>query len=101
MLNLQHLINLKLMRGLIRIDNILLMGDRLILDAFRGDHNLFVRADELAEAWRIFTPVLHFIDAGGIKPLPYEYGSRGPVLADDMAKSVTGWKPYNTTMSKL
>jgi glucose-6-phosphate 1-dehydrogenase len=68
--------------------------ERLILDAVRGDHNLFVRVDELAEAWRIFTPVLHFIDAGGIKPIEYEYGSRGPVKADEMAKAIAGWEPY-------
>jgi len=68
--------------------------ERLILDAIRGDHNLFVRVDELAEAWRIFTPVLHFIDAGGIKPIEYEFGSRGPVKADEMAKAVAGWEPY-------
>jgi len=73
--------------------------ERLILDAIRGDHNLFVRVDELAEAWRIFTPVLHFIDAGGIKPLPYEYGSRGPAFADEMAKTITGWNPK--TSAKL
>jgi hypothetical protein len=36
--------------------------ERLILDVIRGDHNLFVRADELAAAWRIFTPLLHAIE---------------------------------------
>jgi len=64
--------------------------ERLILDAIRGDHNLFVRVDELAEAWRIYTPLLHFIDAGGIKPIEYEFGTRGPSKADDLARNV-GW----------
>ena len=32
--------------------------ERLILDALHGDSSLFVRDDELAAAWRIFTPVL-------------------------------------------
>eukprot|EP01124_Arcella_intermedia_P025794 TRINITY_DN4697_c0_g1_i1.p1 TRINITY_DN4697_c0_g1~~TRINITY_DN4697_c0_g1_i1.p1 ORF type:complete len:548 (+),score=84.86 TRINITY_DN4697_c0_g1_i1:166-1644(+) len=68
--------------------------ERLILDATQGDHNLFVRVDELAEAWRIFTPVLHFIEAGGIKPIDYEYGSRGPARADEIAKAVASWEPY-------
>eukprot|EP01123_Difflugia_compressa_P009288 TRINITY_DN3031_c1_g2_i2.p1 TRINITY_DN3031_c1_g2~~TRINITY_DN3031_c1_g2_i2.p1 ORF type:complete len:528 (+),score=107.36 TRINITY_DN3031_c1_g2_i2:106-1689(+) len=68
--------------------------ERLILDAVRGDHNLFVRVDELAEAWRIFTPILHFIDAGGIKPIEYEYGSRGPTKADEIAKAVAAWEQY-------
>jgi len=64
--------------------------ERLILDAVRGDHNLFVRVDELAEAWRIYTPLLHYIDAGGIKPIEYEFGTRGPSKADDLARNV-GW----------
>jgi len=74
--------------------------ERLVLDALRGDHNLFVRVDELAEAWRIYTPVLHFIDAGGIKPIEYEFGSRGPSKADEIAKSAAGWEPYTYEWSK-
>lgn len=35
-------------------------------------------------AWEIFTPLLHKIDEGGLKPLPYEPGSRGPVEADEL-----------------
>ena len=56
----------------------------LILDAIRGDHSLFVRNDELLEAWRIFTPVLHQIEAEGsdIQPIIYPYGSRGPKEGD-------------------
>lgn len=42
------------------------------------------RSDELAEAWRVFTPLLHKIDAGDIKPVPYKYGSRGPPESDKM-----------------
>lgn len=34
----------------------------LILDAFKGDHSNFVRDDELDIAWKIFTPLLHWID---------------------------------------
>lgn len=36
--------------------------EALILDAFRGDHSNFVRDDELDVAWKIFTPILHWID---------------------------------------
>jgi len=32
------------------------------LDAFKGDHSNFVRDDELDASWRIFTPLLHYID---------------------------------------
>ncbi len=36
--------------------------ERLILDVFVGSQMHFVRTDELAEAWRIFTPLLHKIE---------------------------------------
>jgi len=65
--------------------------ERLILEAIRGDHNLFVRADELAEAWRIFTPILHHLEKEKVKPIKYEFGSRGPPEADEQAKKV-GWE---------
>ncbi|KIJ70545.1 hypothetical protein HYDPIDRAFT_105287 [Hydnomerulius pinastri MD-312] len=55
--------------------------EALILDALNGDHSNFVRDDELDVAWKIFTPILHWIDGkNGVrpKPLPYPYGSRGP-----------------------
>ena len=49
--------------------------ERLILDVFYGLQTNFVRSDELAEAWRIFTPLLHRIDKEKIAPIPYTYGS--------------------------
>ena len=33
--------------------------ERLILDVLQGDQSHFVRGDELEEAWKIFTPMLH------------------------------------------
>lgn len=56
--------------------------ERLILDVFTGTQMHFVRNDELKEAWRIFTPILKKIDESQVKPLPYVYGSRGPIQAD-------------------
>ncbi|KAF9604409.1 hypothetical protein IFM89_006418 [Coptis chinensis] len=44
--------------------------ERLILDTYA--------------AWEIFTPLLHKIDRGELKPLPYKPGSRGPVEADEL-----------------
>jgi glucose-6-phosphate 1-dehydrogenase len=44
------------------------------LDVLRGDHNLFVRNDELEVAWRIFTPALHALDQQKIKPIQYPFG---------------------------
>jgi len=60
--------------------------ERLILDVVRGDHNLFVRSDELEAAWRIFTPILHRIERERIRPVLYDFGSRGPPGADELAQ---------------
>lgn len=57
--------------------------ESLILDILRGEQANFVRDDELTEAWRIFTPVLHEIERDHIQPEIYPAGSRGPVSADE------------------
>ncbi|XP_039460069.1 glucose-6-phosphate 1-dehydrogenase isoform X1 [Oreochromis aureus] len=62
--------------------------ERLILDVFCGSQMHFVRSDELREAWRIFTPILHQIEKEKPKPIPYKYGSRGPQEADDLVQKV-------------
>ncbi|XP_069065382.1 glucose-6-phosphate 1-dehydrogenase isoform X1 [Pleurodeles waltl] len=62
--------------------------ERLILDVFCGSQMHFVRSDELREAWRIFTPLLHTVESEKKPPIPYEYGSRGPPEADEMMKKV-------------
>lgn len=48
--------------------------ERLILDVFTGSQIHFVRSDELYEAWRIFTPLLHRIEKEKPKPIYYKYG---------------------------
>jgi len=58
--------------------------ERLLLDVVRGDHNLFVRNDELDAAWKIFTPILHTLEGEKIKPHEYVFGSRGLPAADEM-----------------
>lgn len=45
-------------------------------------------SDELREAWRIFTPLLHKIEREKLTPIPYIYGSRGPAEADELMKKV-------------
>ena len=52
-----------------------------------------MRADELDEAWKIFTPVLHEIENKKVVPAKYEYGSRGPVEADELL-SKYGYKHF-------
>ena len=49
--------------------------ESLILDALKGDHSNFVRNDELDASWRIFTPLLHYLDGNKeIVPMEYPYG---------------------------
>ncbi|KPA81983.1 glucose-6-phosphate 1-dehydrogenase putative (G6PD) [Leptomonas pyrrhocoris] len=57
--------------------------ESLINDALRGNSTNFVRKDELDVAWHIFTPLLHQIDRGELKPILYQAGTRGPKEADD------------------
>jgi len=59
---------------------------RMLLNVLRGDQSTFVRDDELRVAWEIFTPLLKRIEEDeSIRPIPYEYGSRGPKEADELA----------------
>lgn len=49
--------------------------ESLILDAMKGDHSNFVRDDELDNSWRIFTPLLHYLESNKeIVPMEYPYG---------------------------
>lgn len=57
----------------------------LLLDVFEGDRNLFIRADELAAAWDVFTPLLHEMESSRLAPLIYPYGSKGPAAARELA----------------
>ena len=49
--------------------------ERMFLNAARGDQALFVSAPELVEAWRIFTPLLHQIDARQPQPVIHPFGA--------------------------
>lgn len=62
--------------------------ESLVLDALKGDHSNFVRNDELDASWRLFTPLLHYLDNNNeIQPMEYPYGSRGPSCLDDFTGS--------------
>ncbi|CAE6509580.1 unnamed protein product [Rhizoctonia solani] len=72
--------------------------EALILDALKGDHSNFVRDDELDVAWKIFTPILHWIegrDGPAPRPQPYPYGSRGPKELNDFITKY-GYKRADT-----
>lgn len=59
--------------------------ERLILDVVQGDKRLFIRNDELEEAWKLFTPLLKTIEDDQMAPELYPYGSRGPIGAHYLA----------------
>ena len=60
--------------------------ESLLLDVMQGEKSLFIRGDELAAAWDIFTPALHDMDARRPRPEPYEFGSGGPAAAAGLAE---------------
>jgi glucose-6-phosphate 1-dehydrogenase len=68
---------------------------RLILDIIQGNQLNFVRSDELVEAWRIFTPLLHFIEEQKIKPIEYKYGSFSLPESDLLCEQVGKFKFCN------
>lgn len=59
--------------------------ERLILDVIRSDRSLFVRSDELEHSWKIFTPILQYLEKNKIRPVPYPAGVRAPPEADQLA----------------
>ena len=59
--------------------------ESLLLDVVKGDKSLFIRADELAAAWDVFTPVLHDLESCTIRPQGYDFGGLGPQSADALA----------------
>ncbi|KAI3387884.1 hypothetical protein SNEBB_008601 [Seison nebaliae] len=58
--------------------------ERLLIDVMYGNQVNFVNTDELHEAWRIFSPLLDKIEGEKVEPIPYKFGSRGPLAADDL-----------------
>jgi glucose-6-phosphate 1-dehydrogenase len=51
--------------------------ETLLADVAMGDQTLFVRADEVENSWRVYTPLVE----GPPTPLPYPAGSMGPPAA--------------------
>jgi glucose-6-phosphate 1-dehydrogenase len=59
--------------------------ESLLLDVILGNKGLFIRSDELAAAWDVFTPVLAQLDERRVVPEPYAFGSHGPASAAALA----------------
>jgi glucose-6-phosphate 1-dehydrogenase len=65
--------------------------ERLFLDAMAGDQTLFIRSDWIHLAWSLLTPVLNHWGAGA--PLPYDAGSWGPAISDElMSRDNRSWR---------
>ena len=58
--------------------------ETLLVDALRGEKSLFIRNDELAAAWDIFTPVLHELEEKKVRPELYDFGGKGPKSTDKL-----------------
>jgi glucose-6-phosphate 1-dehydrogenase len=56
--------------------------ERLLLDALIGDPTLFIRSDEVEQAWRICDPILEAWADGDAALAKYEAGTWGPREAD-------------------
>ena len=59
--------------------------ERLLLDVIAGEHSLFIRSDELAAAWEVFTPVLRDMEQRHVEPEIYAAGGPGPVQVHQLA----------------
>mmetsp|Transcript_63304 Transcript_63304/g.185049 ORF Transcript_63304/g.185049 Transcript_63304/m.185049 type:complete len:795 (-) Transcript_63304:69-2453(-) len=71
--------------------------EKLIHDVIQGESHNFVRRDELEEAWRIFDPLLHKLEAAEPRtPERYTFGSRGPLKADELIDRL-GYRRYTVT----
>jgi glucose-6-phosphate 1-dehydrogenase len=58
--------------------------ERLLLDAMVGDPTLFIRSDEVDQAWRIVDPVLQVWQTDEVPLARYPAGSWGPREADEL-----------------
>ena len=59
--------------------------ERLLLDALSGDCSLFMREDEIEQAWSIIDPLTRAQeDATAAPPAPYARGSWGPAEAEQL-----------------
>ena len=60
--------------------------EALLLDVLHGDQTLFVRIDEVLQAWRLYTPLLQ----ADLPLYPYEAGTWGPPEAERLSVPVGG-----------
>jgi glucose-6-phosphate 1-dehydrogenase len=60
--------------------------ERLLLDALLGDPTLFIRTDEVEQAWLIVDPIQRAWEYGEAPLAKYEAGTWGPPQADQLIR---------------
>ena len=59
--------------------------ERLLLDAIGGEASLFMRSDEIEQAWAIMDPLISATERTDLpRPAEYAIGSQGPKTADEL-----------------
>jgi glucose-6-phosphate 1-dehydrogenase len=58
--------------------------ERVLFDALQGDATLFIREDEVDQAWRVVQPLIDAFEAGTVPLHLYPAGSWGPEIANDL-----------------
>jgi glucose-6-phosphate 1-dehydrogenase len=58
--------------------------ERVLRDAFLGDATLFIRSDEVDQAWQVVQPLIDAFDAGRVPLHFYPAGGWGPAEADQL-----------------
>lgn len=67
--------------------------ERLLMDVVRGDQTLFMRCDEVEEAWKWIDPIISAWQESGEHPESYDSGSSGPAGAIELiAESGRRWR---------
>jgi len=67
--------------------------EKLFLDVFRGDRTLFVRRDEVEQAWKFIDGVSAAWIEANIEPAPYAAGTWGPQSSNGLiAPGGRAWK---------
>ena len=72
--------------------------ERLILDVIRADQTLFMRSDELLEAWKWIDKIIAGWQQSGQAVVPYTAGSWGPAESVDLlARDRRRWFDFDET----
>ena len=71
--------------------------ERLIMDVVRGDQTLFMRRDEVEEAWKWIDPIIDAWEHSGEHPEPYDVGGIGPSGSMELlASSGLRWREISS-----